>query len=163
MTSGWCWLSCAQMWQGTGSPQDLGILQRLLQNGLSKACKSTSDCCSSSEAQGRAHPEASCRKLMPALSTTPAPETWGCFSHQQEYGALTTWGSAAGVCEPRSDLHRSSAPSLLFVYMTYQCSFSGEGIEQFKGNVPLCSGRPSCLLTPSCQSNGTGLNFTPGA
>lgn len=42
-----------------GSPQDLGISERFLQNGLSEPCESASDCFSSEEGQSRASPEAS--------------------------------------------------------------------------------------------------------
>lgn len=51
-----------------GSPQDLGILECFLQNGLSEPRESASDGFSSEEAQGRASPEASCRKLTPGQS-----------------------------------------------------------------------------------------------
>lgn len=44
---------------GAGSPQDLCISERFLQNGLSEPCESVSDCFSSEEAQSRASPEAS--------------------------------------------------------------------------------------------------------
>jgi len=45
-----------------------------LQNGLSQAHKSSSNCCSLGEARGRGSPEASCGRLSPGLGHPPAPE-----------------------------------------------------------------------------------------
>lgn len=78
----------------TGVPQDLGILKHFLQNGLLEPHEFILGCFSSKEAEHRASPGTSCRKLSPVRSCHSCSGTQGCCLCQQENGAFPAVGLA---------------------------------------------------------------------
>lgn len=80
--------------RGAGVPQDLGILEHFLQNGLSEPGEFISPCFSSEEAEHRASPGSSRRKLLPGRSRHSCSGTRGCRLCWQENGAFPAVCSA---------------------------------------------------------------------
>lgn len=135
--------------RGAGAPQDLGILEHFLQNGLSEPRESTSDCFSTEEAEHRASSgllAGSCRLLGAA---TPALGHGAAACAGRKMGLFQLWAWQMWLwC-----LQQPGSLAPLRVHDA-RCGWKHgcerRGTEQLQGNVPLCSRRLLHLPTPSC-------------
>jgi len=85
---------------GAGSPQDPGISEGFLQNGLSEPRESASDCFSS-EAPSGARPEAFCGKLTPGRSCrSRSPDTGLLLTPAGKWGFVQSWARQLARASP---------------------------------------------------------------